>query len=126
MSVERMDEAGFTLVEVLVALVVAALLLGIAMNGASLARKGEQRAFERRAAVRLADARIAEALHLGFAGPDLREGDLGTLHWRTRRTVLATDHRGLLALTEWRVEVSGISGSPLDFEARRLLPVPHR
>jgi prepilin-type N-terminal cleavage/methylation domain-containing protein len=97
-------ERGFTLVEVLVALVVTALLLGVIGNalGNSSARVQVDR--QRSAALLIAEAELSARSDAPFAEGETsrREGP-----WRiiTSETQVARDPRQLLLLSEIAVEV---------------------
>lgn len=118
------DEAGFTLMEVLVALVATSLILGIVMEGALLARQREQAAEERREAVLLAGHLVAEARAAAFA-PAIRAGREGGLAWEVRESAATADPRGRFVLAGIGVEVRGAEGRLLfGGETRALKPVP--
>lgn len=115
------DERGFTLVEVLVALVVSALLLAVVMDGSRLARDRADRAAEKREGVLLASHLLRRAAVAPFVA-DARTGSEGDLEWRLTREAVAADPRGLFVLARIAVEIRGRGGRPVfDAETRRLL-----
>lgn len=97
---------GFTLVEVLVALVVTALLLGVIGN--ALANSGARVEDDRRrsAALLLAEAELALRSDAPFAAGETVRRD-GPWRITTRETIVARDPRQLLLLAEVEVEVRG-------------------
>lgn len=96
MHPDRQD--GFTLVEVLVALVVISLLLGIAMNAALQAKARAVDARTKEGAVMLAAALIEERRATPFSTAR-STGESGDLRWRASEDVLAAGPRGLFVLT---------------------------
>ena len=92
-------EAGFTLIEVLVALVMTAFLLVIIMNGAVQAQARAKAIAERREAVRLATALYAERASADFV-EGIVSGDEGRIHWHAEEHIVMRDPRGLLVLSE--------------------------
>jgi prepilin-type N-terminal cleavage/methylation domain-containing protein len=115
----RRAEEGFTLVEVLVALVMTSILLTIIIDGAAGARARSRYVMQHEDAVRLGQSIIARAAD----GTTLIE-DHGTeagLDWKLSRTALATDPRGFYALMEMRVDITSSTGKHLEsFSTRRL------
>lgn len=97
-------ERGFTLVEVLVALVVTALLLGVIGNALANSSARVQDDRQRSAALLIAEAELSMRSDAPFAEGETsrREGP-----WRiiTRETQVARDPRQLLLLAEVVVEV---------------------
>lgn len=117
-------EGGFTLVEVLVALVATSLILGIVMEGALLARQREKAAEERREAVLLAGHLVAEARTAVFA-PSTRAGRDGPLSWEVQENAALADPRGRFVLAAIRVGIRSSQGRLLfDAETRALKAVP--
>ena len=114
------EQAGFTLIEVLVALVATGLMLGIIMNGALLARERQVGAAETRDAVLLARQLVtARSVHAYARGDE--EGREGRLGWRLSEQPLVTDPRGLWVLTRIRVAITGSNGATLfSGETRKL------
>jgi prepilin-type N-terminal cleavage/methylation domain-containing protein len=117
-------QAGFTLVEVLVALVATALILGIVVEGALLARQREKAAEMRREAVLLAGHLAAEARAAPFAVA-ARAGQEGALRWEVREQASAADPRGRFVLAAITVAVRSAEGRDLfGAETRVLKPMP--
>jgi prepilin-type N-terminal cleavage/methylation domain-containing protein len=122
----RGPEAGFTLVEVLVALVVSALLLAIVSNGAVSARERERAAAQKREAALVARDLAARSSVLPLA-PGERSGAEGKLAWMVTESIAASDPRGRFVLAALRVRVAGPGGAALfDAETRVLKTVPLR
>ena len=120
----RAAERGFTLIEVLVALVATSLILGIVMEGALLARQREKAAEQKREAVLLASHLVAEARAAVFV-PAVRAGRAGGLAWEVRETAAAADPRGVFVLSAIAVGVRGADGRLLfGGETRALKSAP--
>ena len=114
------SERGFTLIEVLVALVATGLLLAIIMNGALLARERGVRAAEAREAVMIARHLLASGAARPFE-PASTEGRDGGLRWRLSEQPLVRDPRGIWVLSRIGVEVAGSNGAILfSGETRKL------
>jgi prepilin-type N-terminal cleavage/methylation domain-containing protein len=100
---------GFTLVEVLVALVVTALLLAVIGNALASSSARVQDDRQRSAALLLAEAELMQRSEAPFKEGETirREGQ-----WRiiTREAQVARDPRQLLLLAEVEVEVRGEDG----------------
>jgi prepilin-type N-terminal cleavage/methylation domain-containing protein len=127
MRVDLSDtETGFTLVEVLVALVVTSLLLGIVMNAAITAGERGKHAGVKREALMLAreiaGRRAADAPEQGT-----RTGTEGTLTWRSEEAVAAMDPARRYVLADILVAV-GLEGQPplVSARTRKLKQVPAR
>lgn len=108
----EVGESGFTLVEVLVALVASALILAIVLEGASMARLRERKAEHERAAVFLARSLIVER----SARPlDIQPvtGSTGPLHWRVTERMIARDGRGFYGLMAIRAEIFDDKDRPI-------------
>lgn len=114
MRLEKFEahEKGFTLIEVLVALVVTALLLAIIMPAALNAKARLTLARHRQDAVPLAASIIAERQASPLDLSD-RSGHSGVLDWRTRESIVATDPRGFFALTRIDAEISDANGKEI-------------
>jgi len=126
MRVDASDNAGFTLVEVLVALVVSSLLLAIVLDGSGTGRRREKTAQESRYALLVADNLLARAAAKPM-GAASAQGTSGSLTWSVDETVLSRDPRNLLALVELRTNIADDEGHRLFTGAlRRLKAVPQQ
>lgn len=105
----RAEPSGFTLVEVLVALIVTSLLLGIVMNGALDARARGIAASQKLRAVEMATSLIAERRVAGF-DTDALQGRSGSLHWQVSEEEVARDRVGTLVLAAITARVSNDKG----------------
>lgn len=105
-------EQGFTLVEVLVALVVTSLLLGIVMNAVLQSKKRASFAEDKKAALLLAGNLIAERTIAPFDTADA-SGEMEGLRWRVSEKTLAADPRRLVTLAEINVAVTDERGTVL-------------
>jgi prepilin-type N-terminal cleavage/methylation domain-containing protein len=115
---------GFTLVEVLVALVVTSFVMAILFNGALSARDRAHKASQKTAAIQLAGTLATEATVGPFA-PGVRSGDAGMLKWQVSETAVMTDPRGFFALAEIQATVAGSDDQVLyKVVTRKLKPVP--
>ena len=97
MRAEARHEKGFTLVEVLVALVVTALLMAIVLDGAATARERNRKSAEKREAVLLARNLLTRA----SVGPFQKTPITGTsngLTWQLSERIERSDRRGLFGL----------------------------
>jgi len=110
---------GFTLVEVIVALVITALLLSIVMAGALEAKARGRVNQERREAVLLARSLAATAVAAKFE-PGIKDGEAGNLKWRTEESALARDPRGFFVLSRIRLNVSNDKATLFTAETRKL------
>jgi prepilin-type N-terminal cleavage/methylation domain-containing protein len=90
-------EQGFTLIEVLVALVVSALLIAIVADGAANARTREKAAQQKREAVLIASGLIAEATAAHYSTEPMI-GELNGLRYEVSQRIGVADPRGLFAL----------------------------
>lgn len=114
---------GFTLVEVLVALVVTSLLLGVVMNGTIKAAQRETRSAEKRAALLLAREELAQAATRPSA-PGITRGTEGELDWQLTETAAAADPSRRAVLAGLSITISGSGATPLlTAETRKLKPV---
>src|ERR1044072_2249472 len=94
---EKRMELGFTLVEVLVALVVTALLMAIVIDGAATARDRNRASVEKREALLLAQSLLTQASVESFQKTP-RSGTSGRLAWQLSENVEKTDRRGIFGL----------------------------
>lgn len=118
------SERGFTLVEVLVAFVVTALLLTIVMRGEWQA-VGRSKVNYARARAFILGRAMLEARKVGSFAEGTQEGDEQALHWSLREMGVMADPRGLLVLSDMRVTVSDPLGRTLfTAGARRLKAMP--
>jgi prepilin-type N-terminal cleavage/methylation domain-containing protein len=95
---------GFTLVEVLVALVVTALLLGVIGNALANSSARVKDDHQRSAALLLAEAELMQRSDAPFAGGETSRGE-GPWRIITREMQVVRDPRQLLLLAEVEVEV---------------------
>jgi general secretion pathway protein I len=100
------DERGFTLLEVLVAFVIAALALGVLFRGTLAGLRTAQTAGRYEEAVTRAQSRLA-ALTSGSLTPGDRQGDDGDgFHWWERIVVVGAPQPGSLTLALYAVSVA--------------------
>ena len=115
---------GFTLVEVLVALVVTALLLTIVMDGAIGARARARLSAEKREAILLASNLLTEASAAPYA-EGRRTGRENGLGWEVTERPAQSDPRHQFVLSAIEVKVTGDRGATLfAVGTRRLKSVP--
>ncbi len=120
----RSAQQGFTLVEVLVALVVTSLILAIVMNGALQAKTRAVGAREKERAVMLARGLIAGRAAAPYDNA-ARTGQESGLRWSVAERRLATDPRGLLLLAEIDVKVRNANGATLsELQLRKIKAAP--
>ena len=122
------DERGFTLLEVLVAFVIAALALGVLFRGTLGGLRTAQVASRYEEAVTRAQSHLA-ALTAGGLTPGDRQGEDGNgFHWRVRIAPVGLTDTGSSALYAVNVSVSWMDGSrrsvELDSERIGLAPRP--
>ena len=105
--------AGFTLLEVMVAFIIAALALTLVFDSALAGLRGSGESAREIQALTLARSRLAAADLPGAIEPGLREGsDPGGFHWSRSIVPLTTSHAGgvetarPLVLYDVRVTVS--------------------
>lgn len=127
-------ERGFTLLEVLVAFVIAALALGVLFRGTLDGLRSAQAAGRYEEAVTRARSRLA-ALTAGGLTPGDHQGDDGNgFHWRERITAIETaappppGTGGSLALYAVSVGVSWTDGKrrTVELDSERIGPAPRR
>lgn len=109
---EKRMELGFTLVEVLVALVVTALLMAIVIDGAATARDRNRASAEKREAVLLAQGLLTQASVENFQKTP-RSGTSGRLAWQLSENVEKTDRRGIFGLIRIEARIETRKGRPL-------------
>lgn len=120
MASEALPGNGFTLVEVLVALVVTSLLLGIVMSGATEAAKREKRAGEKQEAILLARHLLASAAARA-AMPGRTGGTEGKLAWTLEESLILTGPARRHALAGLAVTIRNAHGEKLlEAETRKL------
>ena len=105
-------EAGFTLIEVLVAFVVTALLLTIVMPAALTAGQRGRAAEEKVQAIRLVSQLVRERGAQPY-GTEEQKGERSGLVWSSSETIVRNDPRGFFALTRIEARVSDRNGRPL-------------
>lgn len=119
----RGAEEGFTLIEVIVALVVVSLTLTLIMRGALDAKTRRMRAEDRDKAILLASSLIAEQ-RIRPAGANVRTGTAHGITWEVRESELARDPRGFFVFDRIEVVLVDLQGKPLYAVAtRKLKPV---
>jgi len=101
-------QRGFTLLEVIIALIIAGLALGVMFDAAATGLRASQRATRTAEALSMARSRLAT---LGHGTPLVTadtQGDDGAYHWRQRVDLLASlpRPRGAVGLYAIRVAVS--------------------
>jgi prepilin-type N-terminal cleavage/methylation domain-containing protein len=120
----RDRNSGFTLVEVLVALVVTSLILAIVMNAALQAKTRAVSAEAKQEAVILARGLIAGRAVAPYDGAP-RTGDRDGLRWSVSETRIAADPTGLLLLAEIDVAVRDARGVALSvLKVRKIKAAP--
>jgi prepilin-type N-terminal cleavage/methylation domain-containing protein len=114
---ERPEE-GFTLVEVLVAFVISAILLSIIFAGFDQATRRDRVVRSQAQALEIARSRVEEFLVSPSRKITLR-GREGGLQWQTTETSIMEDPRGLVLLSQFHIEV-------IDGGGHRLIAIDHR
>lgn len=114
----RADRAGFTLVEVLVALVVSGLLLAIVFDGSITGRQRAKHANDRAKAILLADTLLTSAAAESYR-QDERNGVSNGLSWAVSERMTAVDPRGTIGLAAIEARISDRKDRSL-FTARLL------
>jgi prepilin-type N-terminal cleavage/methylation domain-containing protein len=117
-------ERGFTLIEVLVALVVTSLILAIVMNASLEAKARAVAAADKQDASLLAQSLIAGRLIAPFDATP-RGGEAGGLRWSVTESRAAGDAQAPFLLAEIAVTVrDGKNVALAGLKARRIKPVP--
>ena len=120
----RSAEHGFTLVEVLVALVVTSLILAIVMNASLQAKARSVAALDKEEALILARGLIAELSAAPFAA-SATGGKSGSLEWRIEEDAVDGDQTRQFVLARIRASVRNRAGASLAaLEARKIKAVP--
>ena len=120
----RSAEHGFTLVEVLVALVVTSLILAIVMNASLQAKARAVAALDKEEALILARGLIAERSVAKFDAAT-RSGRSGSLEWRVEEDAIAGDRTRQFVLARIRASVRNPTGASLAaLEARKIKAIP--
>jgi prepilin-type N-terminal cleavage/methylation domain-containing protein len=120
----RRVEQGFTLVEVLVALAVSALLLGVLMRGSSGALARLRAMDEQRIALIQGRYLLQRGGALDYGGGN-GAGVEGALHWTSQEELALTDQRRLNALMRIHVVIRNQQGRVLfDRSALRMKVLP--
>lgn len=118
------SEQGFTLVEVLVALVVSSVLLVAIFQASGLALARLRLAEEKRMALLDGSYLLARATVEDYSGAR-RGGTTDGLHWASAEQAVARDPRNLLVLARIHVTVARADGAILfDRSADRLKALP--
>lgn len=116
----RPPQNGFTLVEVLVALVVTALLAAILMDGAVSAKlRGQNQELQLEALV-VAQSHI-EALRDEPGEPSQRNGQEGGISWALEEQEIARDPRGVFVFVEASITAGSEEKPKLVFLQKRYL-----
>lgn len=114
------QNGGFTLVEVLVAFVVSAIMLAMILTGSHFATTRGHALMAQRRALEIASGEIERFRAAPFA-PGERKGSARDLSWATHERVLMADPRGLSVLASATVEVRDHYGHRLaQLSARKL------
>lgn len=118
------EQKGFTLVEVLVALVVTSLTIAIVMNAALQAKTRAVASLEKEQAVLLARSLIADRSATRF-DPAPRQGEEGGLRWAISEQAIATEPGGRFYLVRVNVRVRNERDVALaSLNARKLKSAP--
>ena len=122
MPSRKPSEAGFTLVEVLVAFVVSALLLTVVFDGMTMARARDRTVRDRAGALVLANDLLAARLNGEAVAQQGKDG--ARLSWAINESALDRDPRGGQELRAIVVEVKGQKSQTLArLEGRKLVRV---
>ena len=117
-------QQGFTLVEVLVALIIVSLFLSLVMN-ASILAKTRTASAERKAAALLLASTLIEEQAVKPLSAEAAEGESGDYRWRISESSIAEDPRRFFALRRIEVTVRTPEGQLLTIlELRKLKALP--
>lgn len=108
----RPAEAGFTLIEVLVALVVTSLLLSIVLQGSSMALGRLKATEQKRSALLYGRYLLIRGAVLDYGGGN-GQGTQGALAWTSDERLMLTDQRHFNGLMRIHVQVRGDGGKIL-------------
>lgn len=109
---DRTDEAGFTLIEVLVAFVISAVMLGAIFVAVERAGSRSLDVALQADAILLARSSVEEFVMAPYT-PGERDGASGSLRWQAIEEVVRADPRGLAGLVRLRLTVSDEAGRRL-------------
>lgn len=122
----RPAEQGFTLIEVLVALVVTSLLLAVEFQGSSAALRRLHDTEDRRGALLYGRYLLLRGSVLDYGGGN-GAGQPGRLHWVSDEHLVLTDNRHLNGLMRIHVAICDGSGRSLfDQSVFRMKLLPQR
>lgn len=99
----RFSETGFTLIEVLVALVVTSFLVTIIMDGAVTAKSRQNSQILQSQALNLAQSHIDNLRDIS-GSPSSLQGSQGKLGWTLQETEIARDPREAFVLVEATIQ----------------------
>lgn len=120
------QQAGFTLVEVLVTLIVTSLILSIVMNAALQAKTRAVATLDKEEAVMLARGLIAGRAIAPYDAAT-RRGESDGLRWTVSERPVASDAGRLLLLSEILVSVRDAKGVELStLRVRKIKAAPRR
>ena len=105
-------DRGFTLVEVLVALLATSMLLAIVLDASVLAKSRLRKADTKQMAVLLAESLVRQNAAKPHQ-PGLVYGTTNGLSWSVAERLVTVDRRRLSALVEIEAKVGGTASSPL-------------
>lgn len=115
-------QAGFTLVEVLVALMVTALLLTVIFDGVATSQSRLKRSTERQEAAVLASEVLGRAAAADYK-PGTRSGESNGRKWELEETVAMADPRGQFVLAQLTATIFDRHGRKISSFATRRLKV---
>ncbi len=111
---------GFTLVEVLVALVVSSLLIIILLDGLITAEMAANRSDTKNRAISITFEKINILKNQAGVAADLT-GETDGLNWQLKEREIATDPRGIYTLVEAEMTVSSKTAPKLFIRKKRYL-----